>query len=81
MIEAIRISRAAYTNRMAYDVFQSRFRMLAPGLLSKEDKYGCGSLLLEYLLLQRSGGDSASPLYELGRTKVFFRAGTLESLE
>ncbi len=81
VIEAIRISRAAYTNRLAYDVFQSRFRMLAPGLLSKEDKYGSGSLLLEYLLPQCGGGDSAPPLYELGRTKVFFRAGALESLE
>ncbi len=79
VIEAIRISRAAYTNRLAYDVFQSRFRMLAPGLLNKEDKYCSGSVLLEYLLTQREG-DSTS-VYELGRTKVFFRAGALESLE
>ncbi len=79
VIEAIRISRAAYTNRLAYDVFQSRFRMLAPGLLNKEDKYCSGSLLLEHLLPQREGGSAS--VYELGRTKVFFRAGALESLE
>ncbi len=79
VIEAIRISRAAYTNRVPYSVLQSRFRMLAPGLGNKEGKYGSGSLLLEYLL-PRCRGDTTS-IYELGRTKVFFRAGALESLE
>ncbi|CAN0536365.1 unnamed protein product, partial [Ectocarpus sp. 12 AP-2014] len=80
VVEAIRISRAAYPNRMARTDFNKRFALLGTGVSRGEgDMAICKSLLGK--LLPREGGEDAPLRYEMGRSKVYFRKGALEHLE
>ncbi|CAM9964593.1 unnamed protein product [Scytosiphon promiscuus] len=82
VVEAIRISRAAYPNRMARTDFNKRFALLADSRNRGEGEMAiCKSLLGK--LLPREGGEGEDvPLrYEMGRSKVYFRKGALEHLE
>lgn len=92
VVEAVRISRMAYPNRLLQSVFLERFRGVASsklgplgGVLTAEDAATLSEeakvtaavrdLLANHLL------PSKEKEYQLGKTRVFFRKGALESLE
>ena len=90
VLEAVRISRMAYPNRMPHSAFVRRYALLAPKVWQAEeqpflahaedDRPGDRHALTAcQKLLQLVVPDSAR--YQLGKTKVFFRAFLLESLE
>eukprot|EP00741_Cyanophora_paradoxa_P018970 tig00021108_g18313.t1 len=77
VLEAVRVSRAAYPNRLPHVDFLRRFKVLA-GLKDSEKsaqevKAACESLLSR-LALEKDR-------YQIGLSKVFFRQGVLEHLE
>ncbi|KAI9906019.1 hypothetical protein PsorP6_013671 [Peronosclerospora sorghi] len=73
VIEAIRISRAAYPNRLQHMEILDKFWLFVPsGGNSAEEK--C-QLLMDKLKLE-------SPVqYQMGKTRVYFQLGVLEELE
>ena len=90
VIEAIRITRAGFPNKMKHREFLSRFGLLAPaaaaagaaeqpGSPTKASSQGHQSHacrgVLDAVLQGRRG------LYEVGSTRVYFKAGILEELE
>lgn len=97
MIEAIRISRAAYPYRITHSEFASRFRglrfaawMRSKGAVKPVEQ--CKVLLIDVLakmsdserkkMISRSvAGGAPDHPYEIGRTRVYFSAGLLELLE
>lgn len=92
MIEAIRISRAAYPYRVTHVEFLSRFAHLRPRLTRRmkelaSDGERCGLLLADiwpnqtYLGPRGQGGGLSNKVYEVGRTKVYFSNGVLEAVE
>jgi len=91
LVTAITISRETFPNRLHYKVVWDRFQCLTPlkgntqscssthkSNLRENVKSLLGSLLLT--LFKRVDGLRV-PSYACGRTKVYFRAGALESLE
>ncbi|KAJ8530690.1 hypothetical protein K7X08_023571 [Anisodus acutangulus] len=78
VLEAIRISCAGYPTRKPFDEFLSRFKVLAPEVLN-------GSLLIDSIdevaacgrLLEKAGLKG----YQVGKTKVFLRAGQMAELD
>lgn len=91
MIEAIRISRAAYPYRITHIEFLARF-----GVLKTKQwlaKYGgsstaskCKVILSDALPKGRGAGSSASSgavttPFEIGKTRIYFSTGVLEVLE
>jgi len=97
VIEAIRISRSAYPNRLSHLEFVQRFRLLAPsaaGAVQGQDETAQARALLQHLLPLPSSSSSSStrsssateafaarPRWEMGRTRVYFTKGSLEGLE
>ena len=90
VLEAVRISRMAYPNRMPHAAFVRRYHLLAstkwqndhPSAVSTARQAAPGdaaALSICDKLLQDVVEDSTR--YQLGRTKVFFRAFLLEALE
>jgi len=88
MIEAIRISRAAYPYRITHSDFTERFGGLRSGSWLR--RHGgtsplsqCKALLEDVLPpeMQPSGSGSKDKQYELGKTRVYFSSGVLEHLE
>ncbi|KAJ0393583.1 hypothetical protein ATCC90586_009338 [Pythium insidiosum] len=81
VVEAVRISRMAFPNRILQTVFLERFRALAKAPLavaeSAEDAV-CTAVrdLLENHLMKDKMTE-----FQLGKTRVFFRKGALEALE
>ncbi|ODV59257.1 myosin 1 ASCRUDRAFT_82281 [Ascoidea rubescens DSM 1968] len=75
VLEGIRIARAGYPNRIFFKEFFQRYEILSKKLylLSSDMKKNC-ELILSAIHL-----DSA--LYNVGLTKVFFKAGVLADLE
>ncbi|KAL8040274.1 hypothetical protein ABFX02_10G087500 [Erythranthe guttata] len=73
VLEAIRISCAGYPTRRTFDEFLLRFGLLAPEALegNSDDKVAC------QLILDRMGLKG----YQLGKTKVFLRAGQMAELD
>ncbi|XP_010540938.1 PREDICTED: myosin-14 isoform X2 [Tarenaya hassleriana] len=73
VMEAIRISCAGYPTRKQFDEFLDRFGILAPEVLGKssDEINGCKKLL-ENVGLQG---------YQIGKTKVFLRAGQMADLD
>ncbi|ETV75447.1 hypothetical protein, variant [Aphanomyces astaci] len=68
VVEAVKISRSAFPNRLTQDHCLDRFQMLAPS----HSVDACDVFL----------GQMLPPTdYQLGKTRVFFRAGALERLE
>eukprot|EP00736_Rhodelphis_marinus_P011767 Rmarinus@m.12264 len=95
VLEVIRISRVAYPYHLAHDVFCKRYALLAPGTFlppASDRKRACAwtsacERLAEHLFLAPShtqGTDAesqGSDVYQVGRTKIYMRAGVMERLE
>ncbi|CAJ1395531.1 unnamed protein product [Effrenium voratum] len=88
VIEAIRISRAGFPARMPLKDFSQRFHLLVqsysskrlaqfslrtPVVLGTDEVANCRKLLASLL--------GADEQYQVGRTRVYFKTGVLESLE
>ncbi|CAM0882392.1 unnamed protein product [Alopecurus aequalis] len=73
VLEAIRISCAGYPTRKQFHDFLHRFRILAPEILKEknDEKLTCQKVL-DKIGLQG---------YQIGRTKVFLRAGQMAELD
>lgn len=73
VLEAIRISCAGYPTRRTFYDFLLRFGVLAPEVLdgNYEDKVGC------QLILDKMGLKG----YQVGKTKIFLRAGQMAELD
>ncbi|KAE8665603.1 Myosin-10 [Hibiscus syriacus] len=72
VMEAIRISCAGFPSRKQFHEFTERFAILAPEVRSKSDKIAACKKILEKSNL---GG------YQIGKTKVFLRAGQMAELD
>ncbi|XP_049344501.1 myosin-6-like isoform X4 [Solanum verrucosum] len=73
VLEAIRISCAGFPTRKPFDEFLSRFKVLDPEVLNGriDEVAACGRLL------EKSGLKG----YQVGKTKVFLRAGQMAELD
>ncbi|KAL3506296.1 hypothetical protein ACH5RR_031678, partial [Cinchona calisaya] len=73
VLEAIRISCAGFPTRKTFDEFVGRFGILAPGVLngSCEEVSACKRILER---VELNG-------YQIGKTKVFLRAGQMAELD
>lgn len=73
MIEAIRISCAGYPTRRTFYEFLNRFGLLAPEVLegNSDDKVACQMILDKKGLIG----------YQIGKSKVFLRAGQMAELD
>lgn len=73
VLEAIRISCAGYPTRRSFDEFLLRFGVLAPEVLdgSYDDKVAC------HMILDKMGLKG----YQMGKMKVFLRAGQMAELD
>ncbi|XP_077954871.1 myosin-XVIIIa isoform X14 [Gasterosteus aculeatus] len=81
LLDALRIYRQGYPDHMVFSEFRRRFDVLAPHLTKKHgrhyivtDEKRAVEELLESLELEKSS-------YQMGLSRVFFRAGTLSRLE
>lgn len=75
VLETIRISCAGFPTRWTYEEFASRYYMLVPSSEWSQDVQPlCDSILKKSI--PEDGGK-----YQLGKTKIFFRAGMLAYLE
>ncbi|XP_010447927.1 PREDICTED: myosin-14 isoform X2 [Camelina sativa] len=73
VMEAIRISCAGFPTRKRFEEFLDRFSILAPEVLDKSsDDVAACKKLLEKVALQG---------YQIGKTKVFLRAGQMADLD
>uniref|UniRef100_A0A2N9IDF7 Myosin motor domain-containing protein n=1 Tax=Fagus sylvatica TaxID=28930 RepID=A0A2N9IDF7_FAGSY len=73
VMEAIRISCAGYPTRKTFDDFLRRFGILAPDVLNGSyDEVTACKMLLEKVNLEG---------YQIGKTKVFLRAGQMAELD
>ncbi|XP_063937262.1 myosin-8 isoform X3 [Daucus carota subsp. sativus] len=73
VMEAIRISRAGFPTRKTFDEFKTRFRLLEPDILGgRYDEVTACKKLLEKTGLKG---------YQVGKTKVFLRAGQMAELD
>ncbi|KAJ6824987.1 myosin-6-like [Iris pallida] len=73
VMEAIRISCAGYPTRRTFDEFVNRFGILAPDVLKwGSDEAAASKRLLELAELEG---------YQVGKTKVFLRAGQMAELD
>jgi myosin heavy chain 9/10/11/14 len=76
VLEGIRIARTGFPNRLSFTEFRQRYEVLMSGGLPKGfiESRNAAQMILASLDLDKS-------MYQLGRTKVFFRAGLLAELE
>jgi myosin heavy subunit len=75
VLEGIRICRVGFPNRLPFAQFRDQYKLLAPDLIASEvDHRRACQLLLQTTNLP-------SHTFQLGRTKVFFKAGILGELE
>ncbi|KAK6933673.1 Myosin, N-terminal, SH3-like [Dillenia turbinata] len=72
VLEAIRISCAGYPTKRTFDEFLDRFGMLAPDILD-----GCDEKSACISICDRMGLEG----YQIGKTKVFLRAGQMAQLD
>ncbi|KAJ9555627.1 hypothetical protein OSB04_010241 [Centaurea solstitialis] len=73
VMEAIRISTAGFPTRKSFSDFVERFKILAPDAVKKcDDEIKCAKMLLEKAKLEG---------YQIGKTKVFLRAGQMAELD
>ncbi|TXG72473.1 hypothetical protein EZV62_001052 [Acer yangbiense] len=73
VMEAIRISCAGFPTRKTFNEFLNRFRILAPNILdASSDEVAACKKLLEKVNLKG---------YQVGKTKVFLRAGQMAELD
>ncbi|KAG9452018.1 hypothetical protein H6P81_004922 [Aristolochia fimbriata] len=72
VLEAIRISCAGYPTKRTFDEFLDRFGMLAPDVLDGSDEIAACSAICDRMGLKG---------YQIGKTKVFLRAGQMAELD
>ena len=77
VVDSIRISRAAYPNRMVSQEFLLRFRVLAKSDASSSES------LIDALVKKYCSGMTVKDgrYYQFGKTKIFFVKGVLELFE
>ncbi|XP_066563709.1 myosin-9-like [Amia ocellicauda] len=76
VLEGIRICREGFPNRIVFQEIRQRYQILTPSTIAKDfmdEKQAC-VLMLQELKLDPSQ-------FQIGHTKVFFRAGLLANLE
>jgi len=74
VLEGIRIARTGFPNRLTFTEFRQRYELLTPGLPKGFiEGRAAAQMILQNLDLDRS-------MYQMGRTKVFFRAGLVTTL-
>lgn len=90
VVEAIRISRATFPNKMRHDLFLQRFMVLkncintvaeAPPMTARTASAACEALARRLLLSDGVQEPSGDPKFVMGKTNIYFAAGTLEELE
>merc|ERR1712142_957348 len=75
VLEGIRICRKGFPNRCVYPEFFQRYKILAAAEVgSIVDSKAATEIILKKIQLNEA-------LYKIGKTKVFFKAGTLADLE
>merc|ERR1712142_1297567 len=75
VLEGIRICRKGFPNRQPYPDFFQRYKILAAAQLAGVvDSKAATEIILKHIQLDLA-------LYKIGKTKVFFKAGTLADLE
>ncbi|KAL9540466.1 hypothetical protein PS6_010752 [Mucor atramentarius] len=75
VLEGIRICRVGFPNRLLFEQFREQYKLLAPDLIKNErDHRKACQMLLETSRLDANQ-------FQIGRTKVFFKAGVLGELE
>ncbi|GAA5812272.1 hypothetical protein MFLAVUS_005723 [Mucor flavus] len=76
VLEGIRICRVGFPNRLQFEQFREQYKLLAPDVIAniKDHRKAC------QMLLQSVPGLQAHQ-FQIGRTKVFFKAGILGDLE
>ena len=79
VLETVRISCAGYPTRWTYEEFAMRYYMLVPSKLWTSEIREMANLILKKALGQ--GSERGLDKYQLGLTKIFFRAGMLAFLE
>lgn len=79
VLETVRISTAGYPTRWTYEEFALRYYMLIPSKQWTSEIRQMASAILAQALGERTGGGQDK--YQLGLTKIFFRAGMLAFLE
>ncbi|PON86367.1 Myosin [Trema orientale] len=72
VLEAIRISCAGYPTKRSFDEFLDRFGMLAPDVLDGSDEKSACIAVCDRMGLKG---------YQIGKTKVFLRAGQMAELD
>ncbi|XP_058085299.1 myosin-12-like isoform X2 [Magnolia sinica] len=72
VLEAIRISCAGYPTKRTFDEFLDRFGMLAPDVLDGSDEKSACATICDRMGLKG---------YQMGKTKVFLRAGQMAELD
>ncbi|CAL4927330.1 unnamed protein product [Urochloa decumbens] len=72
VLEAIRISCAGYPTKRTFDEFIDRFGMLAPELVDSSDEKAACAAICDRMGLKG---------YQIGKTKVFLRAGQMAELD
>jgi myosin heavy chain 9/10/11/14 len=69
VLEGIRIARTGFPNRLTFTEFRQRYELLTTGLPEGfMESRNAAQMILAHLDLDKT-------MYQLGRTKVFFRAG------
>ncbi|KAL8952633.1 MAG: hypothetical protein Q9222_001472 [Ikaeria aurantiellina] len=79
VLETVRISCAGYPTRWTYEEFALRYYMLIPSQSWTSEIREMANAILKRALGQ--GADRGLDKYQLGLTKIFFRAGMLAFLE
>ncbi|KAM0937131.1 putative myosin ATPase [Dioscorea sansibarensis] len=72
VLEAIRISCAGYPTKRTFDEFIDRFGMLTPDLIDSSDEKSVCAAICDRMGLKG---------YQIGKTKVFLRAGQMAELD
>ncbi|KAF2756040.1 myosin-2 [Pseudovirgaria hyperparasitica] len=79
VLETVRISCAGYPTRWTYEEFAYRYYMLVPSISWTNDIREMGNNILRKAL--GAGKNDGRDKYQMGNTKIFFRAGMLAFLE
>lgn len=81
VIAAIRISRAAFPNRLLLSEFQQRFGIICPSHLRDATPEEMAEALLRELLKDEPITSLKNSKFAVGNTKVYFSSGLLQQLE
>ncbi|KAK8983763.1 hypothetical protein V6N11_009549 [Hibiscus sabdariffa] len=77
VMEAIRISCAGFPSRKTFNEFAARFSILAPEVFSKSKSGSYNEVTASKRILEKSNLTG----YQIGKTKVFLRAGQMAELD